>query len=228
MLLKPRYPYNPIDRIDSPLGRKYVTPDGRKLPSVTTILDKTKSDEKKQILLNWKNRVGHKNAADIVYAASGRGTVMHRFLERYVLGEELKAGSNHVQAQAFKMANVIIDTMMKPHVSEVWGTETGLYFPELYAGTTDCVGLWDDTPSIMDFKQTNKPKKEEWIEDYYLQLAAYANAHNEVYGTDIRQGVVMMCSGDLEPQTFILTGDKFDEYTDKWWSRVERYYRENN
>ena len=124
------------------------------------------------------------------------------------------------------MANVIIETMLKPNVTEIWGLETSLYFPGLYAGTTDCVGMWQGRPAIIDFKQTNKPKKEEWIEDYYLQLAAYATAHNEVYGTSIDQGVVLMCSGDLQGQTFVLGNNRFAEYSDKWWDRVEQYYRE--
>lgn len=226
MLLKEEFNYTKLSRKDSPNGRQYVCPDGTSVPSVTTVLDKTKSEEKKLVLENWRKRVGHTNAAAITTAAAGRGTTMHKFLERYMLGEDIKPGSNLVQQQAFAMANVIIDTMLKPNVTEIWGLETSLYFPHLYAGTTDCVGLWEGLPSIMDFKQTNKPKKEEWIEDYYLQLAAYATAHNEIYGTNIRQGVVLMCSGALEPQTFILRENRFAEYEDKWWARVKQYYQE--
>jgi len=226
MLLTETFNYTKLSRKDAETGRVYVCPDGRLVPSVTTVLDKTKSEEKKQALQNWRKRVGVKEAAAITTAAAGRGTTMHKFLERYMLGEDIKPGSNLVQKQAFDMANVIIETMLRPNVTEIWGLETSLYFPGLYAGTTDCVGIWQGMPAIIDFKQTNKPKKEEWIEDYYLQLAAYATAHNEVYGTKIDQGVVLMCSGDLQGQTFVLGNNRFSEYADKWWDRVEQYYRE--
>lgn len=226
MLLTEAFNYTKLSRKDAETGRVYVCPDGRLVPSVTTVLDKTKSEEKKQALQNWRKRVGVKEAAAITTAAAGRGTTMHKFLERYMLGEDIKPGSNLVQKQAFDMANVIIETMLRPNVTEIWGLETSLYFPGLYAGTTDCVGIWQGMPAIIDFKQTNKPKKEEWIEDYYLQLAAYATAHNEVYGTKIDQGVVLMCSGDLQGQTFVLGNNRFSEYADKWWDRVEQYYRE--
>ncbi len=76
----------------------------------------------------------------------------------------------------------------------------------------------------MDHKQTNKPKKREWIEDYFVQLAAYANAHNEVHMTKIRKGVIFMCSADNLYQEFILEGSEFDKYTDIWFKRVEQYY----
>lgn len=226
MLLKESFNYTKLSRSEGEAGRLYVCPDGSRVPSVTTVLDRTKSEEKKQALTNWRKRVGPKEATAITTAAAGRGTTMHKFLERYMLGEDIKPGSNLVQKQAFDMANVIIETMLKPNVTEIWGLETSLYFPGLYAGTTDCVGMWQGRPAIIDFKQTNKPKKEEWIEDYYLQLAAYATAHNEVYGTSIDQGVVLMCSGDLQGQTFVLGNNRFAEYSDKWWDRVEQYYRE--
>ena len=226
MLLTETFNYTKLSRKDAETGRVYVCPDGRLVPSVTTVLDKTKSEEKKQALQNWRKRVGVKEAAAITTAVAGRGTTMHKFLELYMLGEDIKPGSNLVQKQAFDMANVIIETMLRPNVTEIWGLETSLYFPGLYAGTTDCVGIWQGMPAIIDFKQTNKPKKEEWIEDYYLQLAAYATAHNEVYGTKIDQGVVLMCSGDLQGQTFVLGNNRFSEYADKWWDRVEQYYRE--
>lgn len=226
MLLTEAFNYTKLSRTDTGAGRLYLCPDGSKVPSVTTVLDKTKTEEKKQALQNWRKRVGDKEATAITTAAAGRGTTMHKFLERYMLGESITPGSNHVQKQAYSMAQVIIETMLKPNVTEIWGLETGLYFPGLYAGTTDCVGIWQGSPAIIDFKQTNRPKKEEWIEDYYLQLAAYATAHNEVYGTKIEQGVVLMCSGDLQGQTFVLGNNRFSEYSDKWWDRVEQYYRE--
>mgnify|MGYP006282396499 FL=1 len=226
-LIRSKFIYNPLSRTEGESGRLYLCPDGNKVASVTTILDKTKSEEKRQALANWKKRVGEQAAQTIVTEAAGRGTSMHKMIERWLAGEDISVpGSNLVHQQAHKMANLVIDELIKPNVDEIWGSEVNLYFPELYAGTTDCVGVWKGEEAIMDFKQTNKPKKREWIEDYFLQLAAYAQAHNEVYGTKIRKGVVLMCSKDLELQEFVLEGQDFDDHANKWWDRVEQYYRQ--
>ena len=223
-LLRSKIIYKSLSRTEGESGRLYLCPDGSKVPSVTTILDRTKTEEKRQALANWKKRVGEQAAQTIVTEAAGRGTSMHKMIERWLAGEDITPGSNLVHQQAHKMALKVIDELIKPNVTEVWGSEISLYFPNLYAGTTDCVGLWQGEPAIMDFKQTNKPKKREWIEDYFLQLTAYAQAHNELYGTDIKRGVVLMCSKDLEPQLFILEGEDFSDHSHRWWDRVEQYY----
>lgn len=219
-----KFKYKTLERATVDGSRKYATPDGEKLPSVTTILDATKSEESKQALANWRRRVGHSKAQEITTEAAGRGTRMHKWLEDYiktgVIGEP---GSNPYSIQSHLMARSIIDQGLSK-CNEFWGTEVSLYFPKIYAGTTDLVGLHEGSESIMDHKQTNKPKKREWIEDYFVQLAAYANAHNEVYGTKIRKGVIFMCSAANEYQEFILEGADFDAYTDKWFNRVEQYY----
>jgi genome maintenance exonuclease 1 len=219
-----KFKYKTLERATVDGSRKYATPDGEKLPSVTTILDATKSEESKQALANWRRRVGHAKAQEITTEAAGRGTRMHKWLEDYiktgVIGEP---GSNPYSIQSHLMARSIIDQGLSK-CNEFWGTEVSLYFPKIYAGTTDLVGLHEGSESIMDHKQTNKPKKREWIEDYFVQLAAYANAHNEVYGTKIRKGVIFMCSAANEYQEFILEGADFDTYTDKWFNRVEQYY----
>ena len=204
--------------------RLYTTPDGLAVPSVTTILDKTKPEESKKALREWKKRVGEKKAAEITKEAAGRGTRMHKWLEDYVTtGETGDPGSNPYSQQSHKMAHIIIEQGLS-NASEYWGTEVPLYFPQVYAGTTDCVGVYNDKPAILDFKQTNKPKKTEWIGDYFMQLCAYANAHNEVHGTDIQQGVILMCSKDFQYQTWTIEGDEFEEYSRQWWSRVGEYY----
>jgi genome maintenance exonuclease 1 len=237
-LLTERYDYTPLDRASVDGKRLYATPDGNKLPSVTTILDKTKPWEKVQALLNWKKAVGEAKAQEIVTEAASRGTRMHKYLEDYITQGTLNdPGTNPYSIQSHKMAKHIIEHGLK-NVNEVWGVEVGLYYPGLYAGTTDCVGLHLGEGAIMDHKQTNKPKKDEWIEDYYLQMVAYALAHNEVHKTNIRKGVVFMCVkppeigktmtwGDPAYQEFILTPDKFDHWEKQWWNRVEQYYREN-
>lgn len=205
-------------------GRKYVAPDGEKLPSVTTILDATKPIEAKKALIEWRRRVGEQKANEITAEAAGRGTRMHKYLENYVLkGETGEPGSNPYSKQSHTMAHTIISQGLS-NCPEFWGTEVSLYFPKIYAGTTDLVGMHNSDEAIMDHKQTNKPKKREWIEDYFLQLTAYANAHNEVYGTKIRKGVIFMCSKDNQYQEFIVEGNEFDEWSDRWWKRVEEYY----
>jgi len=234
-LLKERYNYTPISRESVEGKRLYATPDGSKVPSVTTILDKTKPKEKIEALMAWKRRVGEAKAQEIVTEAAGRGTRMHKFLEDYVKTGVINApGTNPYSKQSHAMANVVISQGLC-NVNEIWGVEVPLYFPGLYAGTTDGCGLHLNEEAIIDYKQTNKPKKEEWIEDYYLQLTAYALAHNEVHGTNIRKGVVLMCvspkmNEQLEMidvpvyQEFILKPEDFAYWEGKWWDRVEQYY----
>jgi genome maintenance exonuclease 1 len=227
-LLIERYQYKPLSRDESTGKRLYATPDGHKVPSVTTILDKTKPAEAREALARWKKSVGEQKAQQIVTEAASRGTRMHTFLERYIKGEELKESvSNPYAQQSLDMAKIVIQQGFSK-INEVWGSEVPLYFPELYAGTTDCVGVHEGDQSILDFKQTNKPKKREWIDDYLLQLTAYALAHNEVHGTNIRKGVILMCSKDCEYQEFVLEPADFDYWTEEWCKRVEQYYRQNS
>jgi genome maintenance exonuclease 1 len=226
-LLISKYTYTKLTRDESTGKRLYATPDGSKVPSVTTILDKTKPAEAKAALANWKKAVGEKKAQEIVTEAAGRGTRMHKYLEDYVKGETLRESvTNPYAQQSLDMARIVIDKGF-PKISEVWGSEVPLYFPGLYAGTTDCCGIHDGDESILDFKQTNKPKKLEWIGDYFLQLTAYALAHNEVHGTNIRKGVILMCSKDYEYQEFTLEPKDFDYWTEEWCKRVEQYYKQN-
>ena len=223
-MITQKFNYEPLYRETIDGKRKYATPDGEKLPSVTTILDATKPEEAKKALQEWKKRVGVQKAQEITTEAAGRGTRMHKWLEDYiktgVIGEP---GSNPYSIQSHKMATSIIYQGLSK-CNEYWGTEVPLYFPKVYAGTTDLVGVHDGSPAIMDHKQSNKLKKREWIEDYFLQLAAYANAHNEVHGTNIRKGVIFMCTADNIYQEFIVEGNEFDTWTDRWFKRVEQYY----
>ena len=219
-----KFNYVSINRETINGERRYATPDGEKLPSVTTILDATKSEEAKKALQEWRNRVGHKRAQAITIEAAGRGTRMHKWLEDYIkTGKIGEPGTNPYSKQSHVMAQSIIANGLSK-CTEFWGTEVPLYFPKVYAGTTDLVGIHDGSEAIMDHKQTNKPKKREWIDDYFIQLAAYANAHNEVHGTNIRKGVIFMCSADNVYQEFILEEADFDRWTSKWFERVERYY----
>jgi genome maintenance exonuclease 1 len=236
-LLIEKFNYTPINRESIEGKRLYATPDGNKVPSVTTILDKTKPAEKMKALMEWRKRVGPEKAQQITTEAAGRGTRMHKYLEDYVKTGVIAApGTNPFSAQSHLMAQTVISEGLK-NVNEIWGVEVGLYFPGIYAGTTDGLGLHLNDEAILDYKQSNKPKKEEYIEDYYLQLTAYALAHNEVHGTNIRKGVVLMCvkPDEIAPgkwakpqyQEFILTPENFGYWEAQWWNRVEQYYREN-
>lgn len=225
-LLIEKFNYVKLTRDESQGKRLYATPQGHRVPSVTTILDKTKPAEARAALANWKKAVGEKKAQEIVTEAAGRGTRMHKYLEDYVKGELLRETvTNPFAQQSLDMARIVIEKGF-PKISEVWGSEVPLYFPELYAGTTDCCGVHDGDEAILDFKQTNKPKKLEWIDDYFLQLTAYALAHNEVHGTNIRKGVILMCSKDYQYQEFILEPKDFDYWTNRWCDRVSEYYKQ--
>jgi genome maintenance exonuclease 1 len=220
MLTNP-YQYQELTRENTTRGRYYLTPGNIALPSVTTILDKTKD---KTHLIEWRKRIGEAKAQQITTEAAGRGTTMHKFIENWLNQREKSPGSNLVQQQAYKMATTMIEQVLKPNLTEAWGNEIPLYFPELYAGTCDLAGTWKGRPAIMDFKQSNKPKKREWIEDYFCQLAAYAECHNKVYGTNIDHGVVLICTKDCELQVFEIDGADWDKHRDIWWRRVEEYY----
>jgi len=214
--------YKNCVQVNDPVTRKrvYLTPDGESLPSVTTILSSTKD---MTALNEWRKRIGEEKANQITREAAGVGTAMHANLERFIAGLQRQPGNNPVHVQANKMADIIIEQGLK-YVDEVWAMEQSLYFPGLYSGTTDLVAVYKGNPSVCDYKQTNKPKKEEWVEDYKMQLVAYILAHNEVYGTDIKEGHVFMCSRDLQYQQFDLWPDEFNKYQDLWLDKVEEYY----
>jgi hypothetical protein len=223
-LIIEKYKYEKLKRVEVDGKRRYAAPGHPPVASVTTILSGTKDMSH---LIAWKKRVGEKKAQEIVTEASGVGTRMHHYLETYVeTGEWPTPGSNPYAQQAHSMACVIRDQAMVD-VDEIWGSEVPLYVPGIFAGTTDLVGQYKGNPCIMDFKQTNKPKKPEWVEDYYLQLTAYALGHNEVHGTDIREGHIFMCSRAGEYQQFDLWPDEFAEWEQEWWNRCRQYYEKH-
>lgn len=214
-----KYTYPSLTRDETQSCRLYKTPENDLVPSVTTILSKTKDTH---FLDQWKQRVGEKKAKEIQTEAAHVGTSMHLFLEHYILGTKRDYVPSPMHSQAKQMADVIVDKGLC-HVGELWGSEVKLYYKDQYAGTTDVVGLYKDTPYIIDFKQTNKPKKESWIQDYYLQLCAYAHAHNYVTGSNIKNGIVLMCSRDLQFQQFEMNEIQFEKYTYMWFNRVSQY-----
>jgi genome maintenance exonuclease 1 len=197
--------------------------DAEKLPSVTTILQATQPEEKRAALATWKARVGEVEANRTRDQAAERGTSMHRILEGYMLGQ-YHLDLTDLGQNAHTMAQQIIDNGLKDRLTEFFGLEVTLYYPGLYAGATDVVGIYDGQESIVDFKQSNKTKRREWLEDYKLQLAAYALAHNEVYGTNIQKGVNLICTRDNYYQEFVFEGEEFRQAKFEWLKRVDQYY----
>ena len=220
MLFNPKFQYQPLKRVESNGSRLYETPAG-KVASVTTILDGTKD---KTFLLEWRKRVGDAEANRISKEAAGLGTLMHTHLENYVIGKPRPTGNNTVQVMATAMADTMIAEAFK-NVDEVWGIEASLYYPGLYAGTSDMIGVWQGKPAIIDHKTTNKPKKKEWIEDYFLQCCAYALAHNEVHGTDIKTCAINIIDREAKLQSFVIEGNEFDHYCVEWTKRVDQFYK---
>ena len=212
-----KYNYADLKREDGDV-RLYLTPDGESLPSVTSILNKTKD---KSFLKKWREKVGEKKAEQIIRDSGQIGTALHLYIERLVNGEKYK-DLTKIGIQAEKMAKKIVEEAFKD-ITEIWGSEVHLYYPGKYAGTTDMIGVYKGRPTVMDFKQTNRPKKREWIQDYLMQLSAYAVAHNKLFNTEIDQGVVLMCSRDLTFQRFELTGEKFTRASDSFMKKLDLY-----
>ena len=200
-------------------GTRLYDVNGSRLPSVTTILGATKDQ---QFIKEWKAKVGEKEADRIKNVSSSRGTAMHKFLEHYITGVGYDDLTELGQA-AKAMAKKVIDIGLAP-VEEYYGSEVTLYYPGLYAGSTDLVCVHNGKDSIVDFKQSNRPKKEEWIEDYKLQIAAYAMAHDYVHDSSIEQGVIMVCTPDLYYQEFVVSGAELRRYKHMFLKRLDSYH----
>ena len=221
-MITKKYDYQEIKRKSVNNKRLYDTKSGF-LPSVTTILGETKPPEAVKALNEWRNRVGHSEATRITKEAANVGTIMHGYLEQWLLNDKFEAGKNLPSIVAKRMANKVIENI-EPHLSEVWGSEIKLYYPGLYAGTADACGIWKNRPTVMDFKQANRMKKKEWIEDYFGQGCLYAEAHNQLFNTDIKSVAIFMCSRDCEFQSFEIVDDEYDDYAARAAKRVEKYY----
>jgi hypothetical protein len=220
--IKKLYQYASLQRQDLPEGRRYIYGE-QKLPSVTTILSATKKD--KGALDAWVARVGQEEADRIKNEAGLVGTYLHEVIERMVAYRNLPRPTNWEMCKGYELGYKIINTYFR-NVSEIWGSEVSLYYPEKYAGTTDLVGVYRDKPAIIDFKQSNKPKRREWIEDYFCQLAAYALAHDKIHDTNIDNAVVLMAvRSDGSTAEFSTAGREFQGYKDLWMRRVEDFHK---
>ena len=214
------YPKSQRSLID---GKRHYDIEQTKLPSVTTIISATQSEEKRQALADWKARLGDIAADRVRDVAALRGTAMHTYLDAYIQGTGHKDLTS-VGREAEPMAKKIISEGLCD-LNEIWGSEVTLYYPELYAGATDVVGIYNGRESIIDFKQTNKPKRREWIDDYFVQLGAYAMAHNYVYQTKIQSGIILMCSKDGFFQKFEVFDQEFVDYQHEFLKRTDQYYK---
>ena len=215
------YPRSSRAKLD---GLRHYTINGsqKKLPSVTTVLGQTQPKEKQESLERWRNKVGLREAQKITRDAAIRGTAMHKYLEDLIRGQR-SLDLTPLGVEATKMAEIIVERGLND-CSEIYGIEATLYYPNLYAGSVDLVAKYKDKVSIIDFKQTNKPKQREWIGDYFLQMAAYGMAHDAVYGTSIEQGVIMMCSKDGYYQQFVIEGEEFRDAKHKFLGRLDEFY----
>ena len=209
-------------------GLRHYTLDGQeqKLPSVTTVLGQTQPKEKQESLDKWRQRVGLRAAQKITRDAAIRGTAMHKYLEDLILGQR-SLDLTPLGVEATRMAEIIVERGLND-CSEIYGIEATLYYPGLYAGSVDLIAKYKDKVSIIDFKQTNKPKQREWIGDYFLQMAAYGMAHDAVYGTSIEQGVIMMCSKDGYYQQFVIEGEEFRDAKHNFLRRLDGFYGLDN
>lgn len=220
-MLVEKYQYPNLRRIQTKQGRQYTDDQGEPVPSVTTVLDKTGD---KTALIAWRKRVGEAEAQRISTESAGLGTKVHNSLEKFVLGEDWQVtGNNLVNIMAKRMVDKMVEDGLS-QVDEIWGVEVGLIAQELYAGTSDAIGMFNGVPSIIDFKTAKKIKKREWIEDYFLQGCAYALAHNEMFNSNIRQVAILMVDREGKYADFVIEGDEFDEYCEKWANRLADYY----
>ena len=212
-----KYPYRKFYMSEHHGSRTYEF-DGNRVPSVTTILSQTKDQS---FLKRWYAKKGHEEAERIKNHSSKRGTSMHRFIEKHITGIEYDDLSL-IGNEARPMAQMIIDKGLS-HITEYYGSEVTLCYPSLYAGSTDLVCKHNDMDTIVDFKQANQPKRREWIDDYYMQIAAYAMAHDQTHGSNIEQGIIMICTPDLYFQEFKFQGDEMRKYRHKFLDRWNQY-----
>ena len=204
-------------------GQRLYDINSEKLPSVTTILNATKSERDKAKLEEWRKRVGAKAADQISKEALSRGSSMHDFLEKFILNQlnlDL-LGDNSLEKQ---MADQIIENGLRNDLSEVYGVEATQYYPGKYAGAADLLGVYMGKETILDFKTGNKPRRDEWNDEYYLQLGAYSLAHDKVYGTNIKQGVILLCTKDLMFQRFVVDFERLKDCQKRFLEKVEQYY----
>ena len=226
MIVKSKYKYPTLERVDLETGRHYLDSNKKPVPSVTTVLSGTSKSA--DGLIQWRNRVGEEEADRIIKQSTDIGTAVHEAIENYLNGKSWdNFEESHDQLLAQKISDKFIKDGLKG-ITEIWGLEVGLLLDNLYAGTADCVGEYEGIPTLIDFKTAKKIKKREWIEDYFLQGCAYANAHNVMFGTKIEQIVILMVDRNAIFQEFIVRPTEFNLLTRKWKNRLIKYNNKYN
>lgn len=221
-----KFNYPKLERLDTDIGRHYLGSHDIPVPSVTTVLSGT--SKSKDGLIQWRNRVGDEEADRIIKQSTDIGTAVHEAIEKYLNKEEWNNFKNTPdQILAKTISNKFIKDALNG-ITEIWGLEVGLILDNLYAGTADCVGLYKNIPTLIDFKTAKKIKKRDWIEDYFLQGCAYANAHNVMFGTDIQQIVILMVDRNLIFQEYIVRPTEFSYLTRKWKNRLIEFNNKYN
>ena len=221
-----KFEYPKLERVDTDIGRHYLDSDNKPVPSVTTVLSGT--SKSKDGLIQWRNRVGDEEADRIIKQSTDIGTAVHEAIEKFLNKQDWDDFDNTSdQILAKSISNKFIKDALNG-ITEIWGLEVGLILDNLYAGTADCVGLYKDIPTLIDFKTAKKIKKRDWIEDYFLQGCAYANAHNVMFGTDIQQIVILMVDRNLIFQEYIVRPTEFSYLTRKWKNRLIEFNKKYN
>jgi genome maintenance exonuclease 1 len=226
MIINDKFKYPILERVDTDIGRHYLDSNNKAVPSVTTVLSGT--SKSKDGLIQWRNRVGEEEADRIIKQSTDIGTAVHEAIENYLNGKSWNNfEETHDQLLAQKISNKFIKDGLKG-ITDIWGLEVGLVLDNLYAGTADCVGEYEGIPTLIDFKTAKKIKKREWIEDYFLQGCAYANAHNVMFGTKIEQIVILMVDRNDIFQEFIVRPTEFNFLTRKWKNRLIEFNNKYN
>ena len=208
--------YKKLMRIDTLSGRVYSLPNGVHVPSVTTVLNRTKD---KAALKEWADRIGQAEADRQKEQAAYVGTHMHLALEHILNGEPWSVTPDWMAMTGYEMAFRLARRYFGA-ISAIHGSEVGLHYKDRYAGTTDLVATYRGKLAIVDFKQSVKPKRHEYITDYYHQLAAYAVAHDCMHGTSIDYAAVLIAVQDGTPQEFTTAGREFSEFKAQWMERL--------
>ena len=221
-----KYKYPILERVDTDIGRFYKDSKLNLVPSVTTVLSNTSN--KADGIADWRMRVGDEEANRIIKQSTDIGTSVHLAIENYLNNKSWDDfGSSYEEKISQKITKRFIsDGLTK--ITEIWGLEVGLILDNLFAGTADCVGTYSGIPSLIDFKTAKKIKKREWIEDYFLQGCAYANAHNVMFNSNIKQIVILMVDRDLIFKEFIIQEKEFKHLTEKWKKRLILFDKKYN
>ena len=225
-MIKNKYTYPKLERVNTEIGRHYLDATNKPVPSVTTVLSGT--SKSKDGLIQWRNRVGDEEADRVIKQSTDIGTAVHEAIEKFLNKESWNDfGDTSDQIMAKNISHKFVNDALDG-ITEIWGLEVGLILDNLYAGTADCVGLYKNVPTLIDFKTAKKIKKRDWIEDYFLQGCAYANAHNVMFETDIQQIVILMVDRNLIFQEYIVRPTEFSYLTRKWKNRLIEFNNKYN